>query len=376
MSVASLWAKTKTKAVQTKQMVNVKLGRAEETVDNTFEEERAKFNDHYTKLKKLREDGRRVVKALTELSAAQMALFEDFLTLYPQDATAHANVTKGREASSSAEAARMVFEQNMTKDFIDPLTVYNGQFEELKKRMDVRSTRKIDMDRYKFDLKNHQAKNNPKAGVTEEKFQKAAHSYDLLNTELRNDMPALYEDRGSFLEPLYSVYTKSLYQYYEASQISMQMASQMVREVSPGSLSSKLRVITPDANSWAYQGGTGNERGSGPDHPSATGSESGYSPSNNYAPSSPPPNESVLPPSHMTGTVMGVPPPATTYEPALPSNAGKPGKVLFNFTGQDETELTVTEGDRILIYAMEGEWWEAEFNGRRGLLPFNYVALE
>ena len=61
--------------------------------------------------------------------------------------------------------------------------------------------------------------------------------------------------------------------------------------------------------------------------------------------------------------------------PATKKAAGTQARALFDFVGQDQGELTFKFGDTITILQMDGEWWEGELNGRKGLLPNNYVEL-
>lgn len=32
-------------------------------------------------------------------------------------------------------------------------------------------------------------------------------------------------------------------------------------------------------------------------------------------------------------------------------------------------------GERVTVLSMEGDWWEGELRGRRGVFPANYVKL-
>jgi len=50
-------------------------------------------------------------------------------------------------------------------------------------------------------------------------------------------------------------------------------------------------------------------------------------------------------------------------------------KGVYNFDAADETELSFKYDDIILIWKQHGDWWEGELNGRRGLIPANYVEM-
>ncbi|KAM4701656.1 SH3 domain-containing kinase-binding protein 1 [Discoglossus pictus] len=53
-------------------------------------------------------------------------------------------------------------------------------------------------------------------------------------------------------------------------------------------------------------------------------------------------------------------------------------KVLFPYEALNEDELTIREGDIVIVInkdCVDMGWWEGEFNGRRGVFPDNFVKL-
>jgi len=49
-------------------------------------------------------------------------------------------------------------------------------------------------------------------------------------------------------------------------------------------------------------------------------------------------------------------------------------KALFDFPGQSHTDLPFRKGDMLrLLNKTDSSWWEAELNGRVGMIPANYV---
>eukprot|EP01132_Coremiostelium_polycephalum_P006675 gene6675-8257_t len=60
---------------------------------------------------------------------------------------------------------------------------------------------------------------------------------------------------------------------------------------------------------------------------------------------------------------------------ALPTPQKK-GEALYDFEGLDSTELSFKKGDIITFTKTTGEWFEGELNGKRGLVPCNYVELK
>ena len=48
---------------------------------------------------------------------------------------------------------------------------------------------------------------------------------------------------------------------------------------------------------------------------------------------------------------------------------------MFEYVQGQEGDLIFYEGDRIFITKKEGEWWEGECKGKKGLFPANYVKI-
>jgi len=66
------------------------------------------------------------------------------------------------------------------------------------------------------------------------------------------------------------------------------------------------------------------------------------------------------------------PPPTINAPPPKQNNAPK-CKALYNYTAQENDELTLRKGDIITIIKEHPDWWEGEINGVVGVFPANYV---
>lgn len=71
------------------------------------------------------------------------------------------------------------------------------------------------------------------------------------------------------------------------------------------------------------------------------------------------------------------PPPPVNRGPApgVPPSAAPRARANYAFTAGSAEELSFSPGDVLTIHQRNGDWWMAELNGRRGLVPSNYVAL-
>jgi hypothetical protein len=50
-------------------------------------------------------------------------------------------------------------------------------------------------------------------------------------------------------------------------------------------------------------------------------------------------------------------------------------RTLYPFTGADQSELSFQQGEVLTVYSQNGEWWDCDLRGRRGLAPANYLQL-
>jgi hypothetical protein len=61
--------------------------------------------------------------------------------------------------------------------------------------------------------------------------------------------------------------------------------------------------------------------------------------------------------------------------PIVPQKPSIRAQAMFDFNAAESNELGFRQGDIVTILKQTGDWWEGEMNGRRGLLPSNYVKI-
>ncbi|KAM9995743.1 hypothetical protein ACTFIY_001949 [Dictyostelium cf. discoideum] len=57
-----------------------------------------------------------------------------------------------------------------------------------------------------------------------------------------------------------------------------------------------------------------------------------------------------------------------------PAPTSRRVQALYDFQGQDSTELSFKKGDMITVFKQNGEWYDAELNGVKGLVPCNHTS--
>jgi len=309
-----------------------------------------------------------LLKVMKELSLAQNVLAEDFYTMYETKAELYNAALKNQDVAKYYENSRSQLEEQTKEDYLTPLRNYIGQFAEMADRIDKRDTRKIDMDRYAHDVKKAQEKYDPgKLEVSQLKYDTMKQNYANLNEELLADLPALYEDRLSFFNPLLATYMSTYAEYYrQCAKYSAEMLY-LIAEVDKKAAATWPRATTETDESTAN-----------PKNEVKPDMKVGAARSSTLSAGSKPsaPADETKPPA--TGGPSVVPavvaPTAPKKTPTAPSKGAK-AKALFDFNPTEEGELAFKVGDIVTITKQDGEWWDGEFNGKTGTLPSNYVQL-
>jgi len=371
-TASNIFSKTKKEFFRTTQKVMVKVGKAEETVDIQFRQEEERFRNNYRQLKKVKIHLVQLMETVKTLAVNEATLAQDLFELYDTKATNYNALMKNQDIAKLLDGARLAFDDQIKADFLDPLSKYLGQCQEAKNRIKERHTRSVDMDRYGRELRNYQEKatNPQKIQVTEQKYEAAKTNFAALNEELLEDLPKLYEDRIPFFDPLIATYTTALAEYYRQAAKSTAEILPLVSHIDRQAVHTHPRVITPnETSSMRFKASVGNS-------PSAInqsqqaysqqqsqpygGNDDPYSNQGNlYPQASAPPAQPVVP---------------AKPKPVVPQKQLK-ARALFDFAPQESNELGFKINDTIIIHNTKGDWWEGELNGKRGLLPSNYVQL-
>jgi len=87
------------------------------------------------------------------------------------------------------------------------------------------------------------------------------------------------------------------------------------------------------------------------------------------------PNAGLNSGSAVIGGAASAPMPTPPPRAAAPPSNHRMARGLYAFSAGSADELSFNPGDTLAIIASDGDWWTAEMNGRRGLIPGNYVQM-
>jgi len=317
-----------------------------------------------------------MLETLRDLSVIQNEIAQDFYEMYETKAAMYNTALKHQDICRLVDQHRVQMEEQIKVDMCDPISKYQGQFKEMKQRIELRHTRRLDMDRYGRDVKTAQEKANvAKLPQAEAKYNAAVANYNALHEELMKDLPKLYEDRIPFFDPVLATYTTATAEYYRQCAKTTAEILGLVAHINRAGIHEHPRITTPTDQSAAHHSMTPIQAAvassSSPNRKTSIGGAPEYDYAAQYGGSSSTPSTSTAAPASQRAT----------YGPGmLPAAASRAApqlkaKALFDFNAAEANEVSFKVNDTVIIHNTTGDWWEGEVNGKRGLLPSNYVQL-
>ncbi|PNF18168.1 hypothetical protein B7P43_G01816 [Cryptotermes secundus] len=277
------------------------------------------------------------------------------------------------------------FSHKLGDQVLIPLNTYQSQFPEMRKKIDKRGRKLVDYDsqRHNFQSLQGNPKKRDEIKVTKarESLEEAKRTYELLNSELHDELPALYDSRVLFLvtnlqtlfaaEQVFHVETAKVYAELEA--IVDKLATDCQRGTYTLKKSSPKSPKTPTSNSKIIS--------SAPSSPtSVVGSPKLSSPPGAQI------NGNVKPPSPGSPNnnkhveeLYDIPVGATTDN--LPPGVLYRVKATYKYNREDVDELSFDVGEIIRVVEYDDpeeqeEGWlmgVKEGTGEKGMFPANFT---
>ncbi|XP_078084003.1 myc box-dependent-interacting protein 1 isoform X11 [Mustelus asterias] len=175
-----------------------KLGKADETKDEQFEQCVQNFNRQLNEGSRLQKDLRTYLTAVKAMHEATKKLSELLEEIYEPDWV-------GREdIHSIAEDGDLLwtdYHQKLVDQALLTLDTYLGQFPDIKTRIAKRGRKLVDYDsaRHHYEsLQGAKKKDDVKIAKAEEEFLKAQKVFEEINIDLQEELPSLWNSRVGF----------------------------------------------------------------------------------------------------------------------------------------------------------------------------------
>eukprot|EP00096_Caligus_rogercresseyi_P009915 TRINITY_DN3469_c0_g1_i1.p1 TRINITY_DN3469_c0_g1~~TRINITY_DN3469_c0_g1_i1.p1 ORF type:complete len:405 (-),score=77.43 TRINITY_DN3469_c0_g1_i1:947-2161(-) len=374
------------------------LGKADRTTDDIFDEHLYNFNLQQGFANRLHKDISNYIRCVKATHAANKALMDTLYEVYEPNWIGHDALNV---QAQNSEMLWTDLEHKLSDQVLIPLTTYQSQFPEMRKKIDKRGRKLIDYDKERHNVQQQQTnptRNEVKFARSKEQMDMARRTYEILNTELLDELPALFDSRLIFLvtnmqtifaaQEVYHVETSKVYTEFEV------IADKLAKEVQRGTLPKKVipkapslnlpnnvsAATTPTPNSTMNNPPKVTNNGITMDKPNSNKDYEAINTNNNSS-SSNNINGTSTPPS-TNGTSKGkfpIPEGATTDN--LPEGVLYRVKASYKYQAEDADELTFEEGEIMDVIEYEDpeeqeDGWlmgVKQKDGSRGMFPANFT---
>ncbi|XP_033247251.1 myc box-dependent-interacting protein 1 isoform X5 [Drosophila miranda] len=188
-------------AGRAKEKILQNLGKVDRTADEIFDDHLNNFNRQQMSANRLQKEFNNYIRCVRAAQTASKSLMDAVCEIYEPQWSGYEALQAQTGASDSLWAD---FAHKLGDQVLIPLNTYTGQFPEMKKKVEKRNRKLIDYDGQRHSFQNLQAnankrKDDVKLTKGREQLEEARRTYEMLNTELHDELPALYDSRILFL---------------------------------------------------------------------------------------------------------------------------------------------------------------------------------
>ncbi|GLH02997.1 Uncharacterized protein GBIM_08930 [Gryllus bimaculatus] len=176
------------------------LGKVDRTADDIFDEHLQNFTRQQNAANRLQKDFNNYIRCIRAVQTASKTLMDTLNEVYESNWVGHDLLYV---QAQNVEMLWQDFSHKLGDQVLIPLNTYQSQFPEMRKKIDKRGRKLVDYDSQRHNFQSLQ--NNPKkrdeVKVTRarEQLEEAKRTYEVLNSELHDELPALNDSRVLFL---------------------------------------------------------------------------------------------------------------------------------------------------------------------------------
>ncbi|XP_036851879.2 myc box-dependent-interacting protein 1 isoform X8 [Manis javanica] len=186
------------KLTRAQEKVLQKLGKADETKDEQFEQCVQNFNKQLTEGTRLQKDLRTYLASVKAMHEASKKLSECLQEVYEPDWPGRDEATKIAENN---DLLWVDYHQKLVDQALLTMDTYLGQFPDIKSRIAKRGRKLVDYDsaRHHYEsLQTAKKKDEAKIAKAEEELIKAQKVFEEMNVDLQEELPSLWNSRVGF----------------------------------------------------------------------------------------------------------------------------------------------------------------------------------
>ncbi|XP_071443558.1 bridging integrator 2 isoform X3 [Hetaerina americana] len=353
-SKGALIAKTVQKhAGRAKEKFLQNLGKVDRTADDIFDEHLQNFTRQQNSANRLQKEFNNYIRCMRASHAASKSLFDSLNEIYESNWNGHELLYV---QAQNVEMLWHDFGHKLADQVLVPLNSYQSQFPEMRKKIEKRGRKLVDFDSQRHNFQSLQSnpkkRDDIKVAKSKEMLEEAKRTYEVLNSELHDELPALYDSRVLFL-------VTNLQTLFSAEQVFHAETSKVYSE-----LEAIVDKLATDCQRGAYT-----VKKSSPTSPKKS-------------PTSPNSTMNSTPSSPLAGQLyLNIPPAPSATTDNLPPGVLYRVKATYKYTREDVDELSFEVGEIIRVVEYDDleeqeEGWLMgikESNGDKGMFPANFT---
>ncbi|XP_019873315.2 amphiphysin isoform X1 [Aethina tumida] len=200
-SRGSLLAKSVQKhAGRAKEKILQNLGKVDRTADEIFDEHLQNFTRQQNAANRIQKEFNNYIRCIRAAQVASKSLLDAIGETYESQWTGHDLLYV---QTQSVDNLWQDFSNKLADQVLLPLNTYQGQFPEMRKKIDKRGRKLVDYDSQRHSFQalqtNMKKRDDAKIAKGREQLEEAKRTYEMLNSELHDELPALYDSRILFL---------------------------------------------------------------------------------------------------------------------------------------------------------------------------------
>lgn len=200
-SKGALIAKTVQKhAGRAKEKFLQNLGKVDRTADDIFDEHLQNFTRQQNAANRLQKEFNNYIRCVRAVQAASKTLMDSLNEIYESQWTGHDLLYV---QAQNLDILWQDFTHKLADQVLVPLNTYQSQFPEMRKKIDKRGRKLVDYDSQRHNFQslqcNPKKRDELKVSRGKELLEEAKRTYEQLNSELHDELPALYDSRVLFL---------------------------------------------------------------------------------------------------------------------------------------------------------------------------------
>lgn len=176
------------------------LGKVDRTLDDIFEEHLQNFNRQHQQATRLQKEFNNYIRCIRAAQTASKSLMEAISEVYESGWSGHDLLYM---QAQNMEMLWQDFSHKLGDQVLIPLNTYTNQFPETRKKIEKRGRKLVDYDSQRHSFQNLQAnaakrRDDVKVTRGREQLEEAKRTYEVLNSELHDELPALHDSRVLF----------------------------------------------------------------------------------------------------------------------------------------------------------------------------------